>query len=192
VDPILVLASGSERRQQILRALGIPFRVVVSSVDEAPLPGEGAEDLVARLARAKASRVAEAEPGPVLGADTEVVLGGAVLGKPSSPEDARRMLGLLSGRTHTVLTGVCLLSAGKAYEALGRTAVQMIPLEDAEIARYVGSGEPMGKAGGYHIEGRGAGLVESVTGSPSNVAGLPAHLVLALARKAGLSLGRDG
>ena len=192
MDEILVLASGSERRQQILRALGIPFRVVVSAIDESPLRGESPEELVARLARAKAARVAEDETGPVLGADTEVVLDGAVLGKPASPEDARVMLTRLAGRTHTVVTGVCLLFAGKAYEALGRTTVQLLPLDAEEIARYVETGEPMGKAGGYHIEGRGAGFVESVSGSPSNVAGLPAHLVLALARKAGLSLGRDG
>jgi septum formation protein len=189
VESRLVLASASPRRRQILEALGIPFRVVVADVDEAALPGERPEDLVARLARAKATRVAANEALPVLGADTEVVLEGGVLGKPASRIHAAEMLRRLQGRTHEVLTGVCLVAAGTAHAALARTAVTLAAMSEADIQWYVETGEPMGKAGAYHIEGRGALFIESVQGSPSNVAGLPAHLVLRLTRAAGLGLG---
>jgi septum formation protein len=189
VEALLVLASASPRRRQILESLGIPFRVVVSDVDESPLPGEPADALVSRLAQAKASLVASQEVLPVLGADTEVVLDGLVLGKPRSPENAADMLGRLQGRTHEVLSGVCLVVGGAVHSALARTLVTLATMTREEILAYVETGEPMGKAGSYHIEGRGAAFVESVSGSPSNVAGLPAHLVVKLLRTAGLTHG---
>jgi septum formation protein len=182
----LVLASASPRRRQILESLGLSFRVAPAEVDETPRPGEPAPELVVRLAREKAARIAAAEELPVLGADTEVVLDGRVLGKPRSPGDARDMLGLLQGRTHEVLTGVCLIAGGRAWTGLSRTAVTFSSLSPEEIAAYVATGEPTGKAGSYHIEGRGGAFIEAVSGSPSSVAGLPAHLVRSLLLQAGL------
>jgi septum formation protein len=185
----LVLASASPRRALILRALGIAFRVRVSDVDEAARPGEAPPGLVVRLAREKAEVVAREETLPVLGADTVVVSEGAVLGKPASPAEAARMLRALSGREHDVLTGLCLVAGGRAFGGVDRTAVRFAALSEAEIEAYVETGEPMDKAGAYHIDGRGAWFVESVTGSPSNVAGLPIRLLRALAGEAGVDLG---
>jgi septum formation protein len=184
----LVLASASPRRARILESLGVPFRVVVSAVDETLHPGEDGAAAVERLARGKAEAVARTETAPVLGADTEVVCDGRILGKPGSPEAALEMLAGLAGRTHEVLTGVCLVHAGVTRSAVERTVVALAPLTEAERRWYVATGEPLDKAGGYHVDGRGALFVASVTGSPSNVAGLPVRLVLRLLREAGLGL----
>jgi len=184
-----VLASASPRRALILRALGVRFRVVVSGADETIGPGEEAGAAAERLARLKAAAVAGSEPPPILGADTVVVCAGRMLGKPDSPEDARRMLRLLSGRTHEVVTGLCLVAPQGTRSAIERTAVTFGPMSPEEIDWYVAGGEPMDKAGGYHVDGKGALFVSSVTGSPSNVAGLPVRLFLSLAREAGLDLG---
>jgi septum formation protein len=189
MEPWLVLASASPRRARLLQELGIPFRVVVSAVDESLHPGEGGEDAVLRLARAKAEAVARRESLPVLAADTEVILGGRVLGKPLSPPAALAMLAQLSGRTHEVVTGVCLLTGGVARSGIERTSVTFAETTEAERAWYVATGEPLDKAGGYHVDGRGALFIDAVSGSPSNVAGLPLRLVFRLAREAGLSLG---
>jgi septum formation protein len=189
LEPRLVLASASPRRARILRDLGVAFRVVVSEADESPLPGEDGVTLVVRLARAKAAVVAGRETLPVLAADTEVVADGRILGKPRSPEDARAMLAGLAGRLHEVVTGVCLVSAGVVRSGVERSTVRLAPMTEAERAWYVGTGEPMDKAGGYNVGGRGALFIEEVVGSPSNVAGLPVRLVLRLAREAGLDLG---
>jgi septum formation protein len=185
---VLILASGSPRRARILEELGIPFRVVVSAVAEEPLPGERGADLVSRLARAKAVAVAAREHGPVLAADTEVVCDGDVLGKPGSPEAAFAMLRRLAGRTHDVITGLCLLKDGEERSGLARTVVTMSSMTDDEIAAYARTGEPYDKAGGYHVHGRGAFFIEGIAGSPSNVAGLPVRLLYELARAAGLAL----
>lgn len=189
MDPRLVLASASPRRARILTDLGIPFRTVISHVEEVLLPGEDPGAGAERLARAKAEEVARAERLPVLAADTVVVCEGRVLGKPASPEQAREMLRLLSARPHQVLTGVCLVSDGQVRSGLESTSVTFAAMSEAEVDWYVRSGEPLDKAGAYHIDGRGALFVTSVSGSPSNVAGLPVRLVLRLAREAGLDLG---
>lgn len=185
----LVLASASPRRAALLRALGIPFRVVVSGVDESLRAGEDGAVAAERLARAKASSVALTSGLPVLGADTVVVCDGAILGKPESAEDAARMLGALSGRTHEVVTGVALAAAGALRSGIEQTTVRFASLSEEQIAWYVATGEPFDKAGAYHVDGGGAAFIESVSGSPSNVAGLPLRLVLRLAREAGLVLG---
>jgi septum formation protein len=189
VDPILVLASASPRRAGLLRALGISFRVEVSGVDESLRPNEAAAEAAERLAREKAAAVAASEALPVLAADTVVVLGTEILGKPESRDDAARMLRVLSGRTHEVVTGVCLARGGALRSAIERTRVTFAPLTEAAIEWYVATGEPLDKAGGYHIDGFGAALIEAVDGSPSNVAGLPVRLVLRLARESGLAFG---
>lgn len=163
--------------------------MVVSEADESPQPGEDGVTLVVRLARAKAAVVASRETLPVLAADTEVIADGRILGKPGSPQDARAMLAGLAGRLHEVVTGVCLVSAGVVRSGVERSTVRLAPMTEAERAWYVATGEPMDKAGGYNVGGRGALFIEEVVGSPSNVAGLPVRLVLRLAREAGLDLG---
>jgi len=188
MEPRLVLASGSPRRAQILRNLGLPFRVVVSDADEALLPDEDAAAAAERLARAKAALVT-GEPLPVLAADTLVSCEGHVLGKPKDAAEAAAMLRRLSGRRHDVVTGVCLAQGGRLFSGRTHTAVTIAPLSAAEIDWYVGTGEPLDKAGAYHMDGRGAAFVESIDGSPSNVVGLPVRLVAQLARQAGVDLG---
>jgi len=185
----LVLASASPRRAQILRQLGVAFEVQVSDVDEALLPGESGEAAALRLARSKAEWVAARTTLPVLAADTLVLCDGAVLGKPESPGDAARMLAGLAGRRHEVVTGVCLLAGGRAASGLERTGVLLAALSLPQIEWYVGTGEPLDKAGAYHVDGRGALFIRGVDGSPSNVAGLPVALVYRLAAELGLELG---
>jgi septum formation protein len=194
---MLVLASASPRRAELLRAAGIAFEVAAANIDESILPGETPEGHVRRLAAAKAGAVADGRP--VLGADTVVVVDGAVLGKPVDTDDARRMLRLLSGRTHQVLTGVCLglptsaTSLGGAAASgfswttdVAITTVEFAPLSDREIEWYVASGEPMDKAGAYAIQGLAARFVTRVDGSYSNVVGLPVALVYRMCAAAGL------
>ena len=184
-----MLASASPRRARILRELGVPFRVVVSHQDESLLSGEDGPSAVERLARAKAEAVARAESLPVLGADTEVLLDGHVLGKPADERAAVAMLRRLAGRSHEVVTGLCLTSAGVARSAVERSVVRFAPMSEPELRWYAATGEPLDKAGGYHVDGRGALFIETITGSPSNVAGLPVRLLLELARATGLDLG---
>ena len=184
-----MLASASPRRAHILRALGVGFRVVVSDADERLEPGEEAGAAAERLARLKAASVARVERPPIVGADTVVVCDDRILGKPASPDDARQMLRLLSGRTHEVVTGLCLVAPHSTRSGLERTAVTFAPMSAEEIDWYVATGEPMDKAGAYHVDGAGALFVSSVAGSPSNVAGLPVRLFLRLAREAGLDVG---
>jgi septum formation protein len=189
VAPRLVLASASPRRAQILTALRIPFRVVVSNVDETIGPEEDGAGAAERLARKKAEAVAGSEELPVLAADTVVVCEGQVLGKPASSEDAVRMLRMLSARRHEVITGVCLVTRGAVRSGIERTSVSFASMTDEQVAWYVATGEPMDKAGAYHVDGIGSAFIASLSGSPSNVAGLPVRLVLRLAREAGLALG---
>jgi septum formation protein len=191
--PLIVLASGSPRRAEILEALGVPFRVAVSHVSEDLRAGEAPEVAACRLAVAKATAVQARERDlPVLGADTVVVCDGAILGKPADDAEATVMLRRLSGRTHDVVTGVCVIWAGAARSGFERTAVTFDALSEREIAWYVGTGEPRDKAGAYHVGGRGALFIASVEGSSSNVAGLPVRLLRRLAREAGADLGFPG
>jgi septum formation protein len=175
---MLVLASASPRRRELLANAGIPFVVrSAHEVDETPLPGEGAEDYVQRLAEAKAMAV-DAAPGEiVLGADTVVVLEAALLAKPEDDADAARMLKALSGRRHEVVTGICLRSGGRLVRDRGVTQVWFAPLSPAEIAAYVASGEPRDKAGAYAIQGIASRFAVRIEGEYSNVVGLPVALV---------------
>lgn len=181
----LVLASASPRRSEILTAVGWPFEAHPAHVDETRLEGEAPEEFVGRLARAKAERVAGGRLfGLVLGADTTVVVGGHVLEKPRDEEDARRMLRLLSGRWHEVLTGVALVGAESGHAAAGieRTRVRFAEMDDREIAWHVATGDVLDKAGAYAIQGRAALFIDAIDGDYWNVVGLPVRLVYKLAR----------
>jgi septum formation protein len=192
LPPRLVLASASPRRARILDALGVAHRVAVSEVTEDLRPGEAPAAAVERLARAKAAAVAAREDLPVLGADTVVVCDGAILGKPVSDAEAADMLRRLSGRTHEVVTGVCLMAGSRTRSGVERTTVTFAALGEADVAWYVATGEPRDKAGAYHVDGRGALFITRIDGSPSNVAGLPVGLLRRLAREAGVDLGFPG
>jgi len=189
LEPRLVLASSSPRRARILSDLGVPFRVVVSHCDETLRPGEAGASAVERLAREKALTVARAEALPVLAADTEVVCDGEIFGKPATTRDAVDMLRRLSGRTHEVVTGVCLVDRGEVRSGVEHSRVRMARMSEPELEWYAATGEPADKAGGYHVGGKGALFIETVEGAPTNVAGLPVRLVLRLVREAGLDLG---
>ena len=177
--PMLYLASKSPRRAELLDRLDQPHRVLEVDVPEVRAPDEGAVDYVRRVAREKAragwARVA-GEPGArVLGADTEVVLGQEVFGKPRDAADAAAMLRRLSGRSHVVLSALALVDASGEREALSTTEVRFAALSEAAIAAYVATGEPMGKAGAYAIQGRAEAFVAHLSGSHSGVMGLPLH-----------------
>lgn len=174
---MLVLASRSPRRAEILRAAGIPFIVRPADVDEERRPGEPPADYVRRLALDKALALETGDGEIVLGADTTVVAGDDVLEKPRDSADARRMIELLSGREHDVITGICLRSAARTVVDCATTRVVFAPLEPAEIDRYVASGEPMDKAGAYAIQGLAAKFIERIDGEYFNVVGLPVALV---------------
>jgi septum formation protein len=174
----LVLASTSPRRRELLVLLGIPFRAVAPvGVDESPLDGESPLELVRRLAVEKAGSV---DGDPVLAADTVVELDGEVLGKPVDADDARRMLGRLSGRTHLVHTAVAARSGEHIELEVVTTSVGFVPLSAEAIDWYVSTGEPLDKAGAYAIQGRGGVFVETIEGSVSNVVGLPLTAVVRL------------
>lgn len=188
----LILASSSPRRAEILRDAGIPFSVLSSAVDETLLPGETAGDLVSRLAAAKADLVAARAVGPaiIIAADTVVALDGMILGKPRTSHDARQMLEKLSGRTHSVITGVALvrLPDVERREFTEITQVHFTALSEDEIVSYLSSGEPFDKAGAYAIQGIAGRFIPRIDGCYFNVVGLPlAHLCRELA-----SLGWSG
>jgi septum formation protein len=182
----LILASSSARRQELLRSAGFDFDVRPSGVEEARLPDENPESYVRRTARDKALAVATSAlsvpDALVLAADTEVVVSGEILGKPRDGEDAARMLRLLSGRTHRVITGVCLARPLGSIEALEHetTRVTFRKLDDREIRHYIRSGEPFDKAGAYAVQGLASRFVTRIEGSYSNVVGLPISLVYSL------------
>jgi septum formation protein len=188
----LILASASPRRAELLRAAGIEFDVLAADVDESVLPGETPREHVQRLAEAKARAIIPRAAGRlVLAADTVVVVGGVILGKPAGDSDARRMLRMLSGRAHEVMTGVCLAHepAGAGPHVISEiavTGVEFAALSDAEIDCYVASVEPADKAGAYAIQGLASRFVTRIDGSYSNVVGLPVALVYRLCREAGL------
>jgi septum formation protein len=183
----LVLASGSPRRAEILQAVGWEFEAVAANIDETHNALEDSVSYVKRLATMKAEAVARKFPGAlVLGADTVVLIGEDVLGQPGDDADACRMLKLLSGRWHTVLTGVALARFGIPPNALvdhASTRVRFCEMSAGEIDWYVSSGEPRDKAGAYAIQGRGALFVEGIQGDYFNVMGLPVRLVYELSRR---------
>ena len=187
----VVLASRSPRRTDLLTMLGIPHRVSPSSVPEAALPGESPDAQVARLAAAKAGAVFARTRGDVLviGADTLVAVEGRVLGQPSGEADARRMLRELSGRTHTVYTGLHLLRRGRdPASGIAESLVTFHPLTPEQIAWYVSTGEPMDKAGAYAAQGVGAVFLARIEGSFHNVVGFPVDLFASMLPAMGTSL----
>ena len=175
--PSIILASQSPRRRELLAIAGIPFAVRARTVNEVRAPGESPEAYVRRLARAKAEAAREAASEIVLGADTVVVLDGAVLEKPRDGADAQAMLRRLSAREHVVITGICLLHARETIVESETTRVRFASLNASEIAEYVASGEPMDKAGAYAIQGLASKFVERIDGCYFNVMGLPLALV---------------
>jgi len=189
---MLVLASASPRRRELLTQVGYRFQVHPAHIPEDPLPGEDPIVYVTRLAREKAEAVfrelTTSSPKPekneqsivVLGADTTVTLDNAILGKPEDAADAARILRLLSGRTHRVITGVALVTAKGAEVAAEATAVRFLALSDRDIAEYIATGEPMDKAGAYAIQGRAARWIPRIEGCYFNVMGLPLSLVCSL------------
>jgi septum formation protein len=207
---MLVLASASPRRQELLRNAGIPFTVQPADIDETPLASEAARECAERLAREKALAVWRTRPQDlVLGADTIVVVNQTILGKPANADDAVRMLRMLSGRVHNVITGVCLVGAvagrqlsaadsavPRSYEILRSekrelrtgsetTLVTMSKLSEDEIRAYIATGEPMDKAGAYAIQGMASRWIPRIEGDYSNVVGLPVALVSRMLRERG-------
>ena len=181
---MLVLASASPRRQELLRSAGITFEVQPANIPEDPLPGESAKHCAERLAREKALAVALQRPqDSVLGADTIVAADGQLLGKPNNRADAARMLRLLSGRDHDVITGVCLVVKGQPFVASETTIVTVNKITDEEIADYIATGEPMDKAGAYAIQGMASRWIPRIEGDYSNVVGLPVALVFRMLQK---------
>lgn len=181
----LLLASASPRRAEILRDAGISFSVLSSAVDETPVPGETPQQHVQRLADAKGELVAARAVGPaiILAADTVVVLDGQILGKPRSTDEARRMLELFSGRTHSVITGVTLLRLPEMArrQFVETTLVHFNRLSRDDISRYLATEEPYDKAGAYAIQGQAGRYIPRIEGCYFNVVGLPlAHVVAAL------------
>jgi septum formation protein len=199
---MIVLASASPRRQELLRSAGIQFTVQAADINETPVAGESPRDCAERLAREKALAIFQGRPhNYVLGADTIVVVDDTILGKPRDVDDAGRMLRLLSGRTHAVITGVCLVEpdlgepdlgepaasrqlpvASKITTASETTLVTFCELSDDEIRDYVATGEPMDKAGAYAIQGIASRWIPRIEGDYSNVVGLPVALVYAMLR----------
>ena len=198
---MLVLASASPRRQELLHNARISFVVEPAGIDETPLAGESARACAERLAREKAMAVWRKRPQEVvLGADTVVVADGEILGKPTDAEDAARMLRMLSGRTHEVITGVCVVKPAPSRKSRGArnsespevktasetTRVTMAELSEEEIREYVASGEPMDKAGAYAIQGRASRWIPRIEGDYTNVVGLPLALACQMLKEAGL------
>lgn len=187
---MLHLASRSPRRSELLARLGLDFGVLDIVIPEQPQPGEAPEDYGRRVAREKAGagllKVVAVPDAVVLGADTEVVLDRQVLGKPRDDADAAAMLRRLSGRTHRVITALALVSAARELQALSISEVTFAALDDADIAAYVASGEPRGKAGGYAIQGAAQAFVAHLAGSHSGVMGLPLYETAQLLRAFGL------
>jgi septum formation protein len=182
----LLLASASPRRSELLAAAGFSFDVIPVDIDERHEPTEAPADHVLRLAHAKAGAVAGAHPGRVvLGADTIVLVDGAVLGKPSDDRHAAEMLRALSGRVHEVLTGVAVHRGAHRLGEVERTRVCVAELTDREIVWYVASGEPRDKAGAYAVQGLASRFITRIEGSYSNVVGLPIALVYRLLGRLG-------
>ena len=186
-DAPLILASASPRRRELLQNAGLWFRVIPSQTAEEVRPGEAPRDYVQRTARDKARAVARDHPAAwILAADTIVEIDGQILGKPRDEADGRRMLGLLSGRHHRVMTAFVVLGAEHQVERLVTSTVRFKPLSEAQIGAYLASGEPADKAGAYAIQGQGRALVADMQGSYTNVVGLPMDEVLACLQALGI------
>ena len=170
----IILASQSPRRQELIRHITDDFEVIVSPVEEILPEGIAPEDAPVYLAALKAGAVASTHPDRiVIGADTVVIHDGEIMGKPRDREDAARMLRLLSGSVHTVVTGCCIIQSGRQRRFSQRTEVRFYELTDREIADYIATGEPMDKAGAYGIQEKGSLFVEGIAGDYFNVMGLP-------------------
>jgi nucleoside triphosphate pyrophosphatase len=190
----LILASASPRRRELLAQLALPFSVMPANIEERQLPDEPPRTYVVRMAQSKAAHLAQQYPDAlVLGADTIVVLDNHILGKPENTVAAHQMLQRLSGRQHTVITGVALLQQRQQFLRLDMvsTLVRFRPLLQTDIERYVATGEPFDKAGAYAIQGGAAAFVVSVEGCYTNVVGLPLRRTAALLRSAGLGVPYD-
>jgi septum formation protein len=186
-----ILASQSPRRRQLLSSIGLVFDVMPSDIPEIHQPGEAPQDYVSRLSREKAATIARTHPEAwIIAADTTVVLGNELLEKPADAEDAKRMLGAISGTTHVVYTGVTLqhFASGWSDTQVAETNLRMLPLRKQDIDWYVSSGEPLDKAGAYAAQGIGAIFIESIDGSYTNVVGLPLALLFQMLRRAGVDL----
>ena len=182
--PKLILASGSPRRSEILASVGWEFTKHVADIDESERVGESPEDYVVRLAREKAEAVASRYPGDiVLGADTTVVIDGQILAKPVDTDDARRMLRLLAGNWHQVLTGIAAVQDGETRSDIQRTRVKFAPMTDAEVNFLAELGDPLDKAGAYAVQAQAALFIEGIDGDYWNVVGLPVSLVYELVMK---------
>ena len=191
IKPSLILASSSPRRRDLLLQIGVDFTVSPADVNESMLPGELPEDYAVRVAFDKARTAAKkAGQGIVVAADTIVVFGDIILGKPANSQDAKRMLEMLSGNVHRVITGLAVMDAatGVASSRTSITNVWFRDLEADEVMRYVLSGEPLDKAGGYGIQGKGALLVARIDGCYYNVVGLPLGLLDETLRQFGINL----
>ena len=183
----VVLASGSPRRRQLLELIGIEHDVQPANIDESVRPRETPARYAERLAREKASVVASRDPDRItIAADTTVVLNKKVLGKPENEEDARRMLSMLSGREHTVITAIAVARGRKLRSAVEEVRVRFRRLRDDEIDAYIATGEPMDKAGAYGIQGYGATIVECIEGDYFSVMGLPLARLVDLLRDLGV------
>jgi nucleoside triphosphate pyrophosphatase len=182
--PNLILASGSPRRAEILQSVGWDFLKAPPDIDESELPGESPEDYVLRLAREKAEIISEKHAGKViLAADTTVVVDEQMIGKPADMDDARRMLRMLSGKRHEVLTGVAVIKNGDVRAGLQRTGVKFAELSDAEVDFLAEKGDPLDKAGAYAVQAQAALFIEGIEGDYWNVVGLPISLVYRLMQR---------
>jgi septum formation protein len=184
-----ILASSSPRRRELLASIGLDFEIIPSHVPEEHQSGEAPEEYVARLSREKAAAIAEKHPDRwIIAADTTVLLGEQLLEKPVDRADAARMLATIAGRTHVVYTGVTVEHARRGWHdtRVAESEVRMLPLSAKEIAWYVGTGEPLDKAGAYAVQGIGAMFIESIHGSYTNVVGLPLAMLFQMLRKAGI------
>lgn len=184
---MIILASQSPRRREILELAGIRFEVRVPGIEEKRRAGESAAEYVERLATEKAWAIEAGGGDFVLAADTTVVAGGEVLEKPHSEEDAARMLRLLRGRDHEVLTGVCVRHGARTWSGVERTRVRFAAMTEEEVLEYARSGEPLDKAGGYAIQGLASRYVEGIEGCYFNVVGLPVRRVYGMLKEAGYS-----
>lgn len=184
--PQIILASGSPRRSEIMESVGWKFEKDIPNIDETDLPGELPDDYVQRLALVKAEAIAHRHPGEiVLGADTTVVIDDQIIGKPVDLDDAKRMLTMLSGRWHEVLTGVAVVQNGKSNVGLQNTRVKFAWMSEAEIDFLAKHGDPLDKAGAYAVQAQAALFIEGIEGDYWNVVGLPVSLVYRLICSAG-------
>jgi septum formation protein len=190
----IYLASRSPRRRELLRQIGVRFKVLPSDIDESVLPDESPEHYVMRLAHEKAAvcvrQIASQQlpPFPVLAADTTVCVDGQILGKPETNEETRQMLKMLSDRWHSVLTAVAMAEGERIEVSLSSTQVEMMRLGTSEIDHYIASGEPRGKAGAYGIQGLASVFIRRIEGSYSGVMGLPLHETSQLLKKFGINI----